>query len=120
MNEFRVLVEVTTGDLDSLLELLSETTDSIDQHLPGTLVWDTFSDAASGRVLIYEVHRDESAADDYERHMESVGFKQRAFALFTSMRVVILSPVHGSIWSGIAALPSSDVLVPAVRLTDRE
>ena len=112
MSLFRVVMEVTTDDFDGLMDLFAEATASLEEHLPGTLAWETFADEASGKVLIYEVHRDESAANAYEHHMDSQGFVARAFELFTSARVIILSPVHESIWSAIAARPTSEVLLP--------
>lgn len=117
MSPFRVMVEVTTDEVDRLVELLTDVAASIEGHLPGTLAWETFVDEISGRALIYEVHRDEAAADDYERYMESEGLIEPAFDLFTSARVVILSPVHGSIWSAIAARPTSEALLASAGFT---
>ena len=111
---FRVVMEVTTDDVGALGELFAEVVPSLEEHLPGTLAWETFVDEASGRVLVYEVHQDEEAADVYEAFMTSEGFAERAYALLTSGRVWILNPVVGPTWSGIADESTSQVLAPAV------
>jgi len=113
MSPFRVVMEVTTDNIESLTLLFAEVTQSLETHLPGTLAWETFVDESSGRALIYEVHENEEAADAYEAHMASEGFVATAFELFTSARVTILNPVQQATWTGIAERPTSVVLAPS-------
>ncbi len=112
MGEFRVVMEVTTNTYGKLVELLREASTSIEQRIPGTVAWEVFGDEATGRVLIVEEFQNEDAADAYEKLMESSGFVERAYDLFTSARVLILNPVTQSIWSEIAARPTSHCLLP--------
>ncbi len=42
-------MEVTTDDFDGLMDLFAEATASLEEHLPGTLAWETFADEVSVR-----------------------------------------------------------------------
>ncbi|MFZ0626567.1 MAG: hypothetical protein WAN34_08730 [Acidimicrobiia bacterium] len=103
-------MEVTTDDVENLTRLFADVAESIEEHLPGTLAWETFVDEASGRALIYEVHQNEDAAEVYEVHMASAGFIARSYELFTSAKATILNPVQQAVWTEIAERPSSVVL----------
>ena len=113
MSLFRVVMEVTTDDIEGLTRLFAEVTRSLKTHLPGTLAWETFVDESSGRALVYQVHQNEEAADAYEEHMASEGFVAKAFELLTSSRVILLNPVEQDTWTGIAERPTSVVLSPS-------
>ena len=44
MSPFRVVMEVTTDNVESLTRLFAEVTQSLETHLQGTLAWETFVD----------------------------------------------------------------------------
>ena len=112
MGDFRVVVEVTTDKYQELGELLREASASIEQQISGAMAWEAFGDETTGRVLILEEFQSEDAANAYEQLMESEGFVERAFDLFTSARTLILNPVEQPVWSEIAARPTSHCLLP--------
>lgn len=113
-------MEATTNDYEGLAELFEEASASIEQHVPGAVAWEVFGDPTTGRFLLQEEFEDEDAADAYEQLMESHGFIDRAYDLFTSARVWILSPVTQPIWSEIAARPSSHRLAPVTGFHRRD
>lgn len=93
MSAFRVVMEVTADDYEDLLELFREAAAAIKQKIPGAVAWEVFGDETTGRALIFEEFQSEEAANAYEQLMESKGFIEQAYGMFTSARVFILSPV---------------------------
>jgi quinol monooxygenase YgiN len=112
VNEFRVVMEVTTDDYEDLIELFREAAAAVREDIPGAVAWEVFGDETAGRALVFEEFQSEDAANAYEQLMESKGFIERAYGLFTSARVFILSAVDQPIWSEIAARPTSHCLLP--------
>lgn len=93
MAQVRVIAELTANDSEAASQFVERVSDYVETNLPDTLVWEAFTDEASGRWVWYEVFKDEKALAAYERAVSQEGMREDAGKIFNFDRVTLLTPL---------------------------
>lgn len=90
--EFRSIVEWTTADYPSAVELGERISDYVEANELETLVFEWFGNEDTGRVVWYQVYASEEAFLVHAQNMLEAGFRTELQELFTMDRLLLLTP----------------------------
>ena len=92
MKESRSILEWTTDDYQAVVDLAGRMSDYIEANEPDTLAFEWFGDEATGKVVWYQVDRDDEAFLTHARTMNAAGFADEARRFLTQDRLLLLTP----------------------------
>jgi hypothetical protein len=90
--ESRSIVEWTTNDFPSIVDLAERMSDYVEANEPQTLVFEWFGNEDTGKVVWYRVYSDDEAFLIHAQNMIEAGFRAEAQQLFTQDRLLLLTP----------------------------
>ena len=93
MGVFRSMVDWTTDNYEGVVDLARRMSGYMEANEPDVLAFEWFGDEASGRVVWYQVYRDEEAFLKHAQLMEEEGFRDEALGLLSLDRIVALTPI---------------------------
>ena len=92
MNQSRSILEWTTNDYETVVDLARRMSDYIEANEPDTLVFEWFGDEATGTVLWYQVYTSDEAFLEHAQNMNEAGFADEVQQLLTQNRLLLLTP----------------------------
>jgi hypothetical protein len=93
MSQLRIIAELSIKDYEGATELFSRMTTQVEEHSPGTLVWESFVDQTARRMIWYQEFANEQALRQYDKNMTDHGFRQEIGQYADLERVLVLGPV---------------------------
>ena len=91
--ESRSVFEWTTNDYAAVVDLAIRMSDYIEANEPDTLAFEWFGDEETGKVVWYQVYKDDEAFLTHAQNMVEAGFRSEAQQLLTYQRALLLTPL---------------------------